>query len=96
VGGHDDDDDDLIIIILPLLLLLLLLLLFSRFIPILIPLLTTPGFACAGSEEEVSFAVVGDLGQTNDSMLTIEHMLQDPTMNMVIHAGDAGEDKRGF
>lgn len=35
----------------------------------------------------LSFAVLADIGQTNDSVRTIQHILEDPSIKMVLHAG---------
>ena len=36
----------------------------------------------------LSFAVIGDLGMTNDSRATLNHMMMNPSLSMVLHAGD--------
>ena len=39
-------------------------------------------------KKSLSFAVLADIGTTNDSVRTVNHILSDPTMEMVLHAGD--------
>jgi hypothetical protein len=46
---------------------------------------TTPA---VGNGEPFSFAVVGDLGQTTDTASTINHILSNPDMQLILHAGD--------
>jgi len=36
----------------------------------------------------LSFGVLGDLGMTNDSMATMAHMMLNPDLKMILHAGD--------
>jgi len=38
----------------------------------------------------LSFGVIGDLGMTNDSMATLNHMMMNPLLSMILHAGDLG------
>ena len=41
-----------------------------------------------GDLSPMSFGVIGDLGQTNDSESTIHHILNKPRLGMILHAGD--------
>ena len=36
----------------------------------------------------LSFGVLGDLGMTNDSMATMSHLMLNPALKMILHAGD--------
>ena len=38
--------------------------------------------------DSIKFALVGDLGQTEDSLTTIHHIAQDDNINAILHAGD--------
>lgn len=41
-----------------------------------------------GDKKPFVFAVIGDLGQTTDSVTTLEHVLSNNDLQMVLHAGD--------
>jgi hypothetical protein len=41
-----------------------------------------------GSFEPFMFGIVGDLGQTTDSEVTLDHMLNNKDIKMILHAGD--------
>ena len=41
-----------------------------------------------GNHLPIHFAVIGDLGQTNDSESTLNHVLTNKNLQMVLHAGD--------
>ena len=41
-----------------------------------------------GDENEISFAVIGDLGQTRYSSFTVDRILQNKDVKMILHAGD--------
>jgi predicted phosphodiesterase len=41
-----------------------------------------------GHHSPISFGVIGDLGQTNYSAATINHLLRDKGIQMILHAGD--------
>lgn len=41
-----------------------------------------------GDTRPFTFGVVGDLGQTNDSMTTLSHMVSNKDIAMILHAGD--------
>mmetsp|Transcript_38212 Transcript_38212/g.50334 ORF Transcript_38212/g.50334 Transcript_38212/m.50334 type:complete len:505 (-) Transcript_38212:297-1811(-) len=41
-----------------------------------------------GDSSQISFAVIGDLGQTEDSQCTVEHVDSDDSLLFVVHAGD--------
>lgn len=44
-----------------------------------------PGYA---HDQPLTFAVIGDLGQTSDSASTVDHILAEPDIAAVLHAGD--------
>lgn len=41
-----------------------------------------------GSKDPIHFGVIGDLGQTIDSESTLHHMLNNPLLSLILHAGD--------
>lgn len=41
-----------------------------------------------GSASPLSFGVIGDLGATNYSKRTVGHLLMNPSLQMILHAGD--------
>lgn len=41
-----------------------------------------------GDHKQISFGVIGDLGQTKDSISTVNHLLNDRSIRMILHAGD--------
>ena len=41
-----------------------------------------------GTGFPINFAVLGDLGQTSDSLSTIQHIQTDPSVSAILHAGD--------
>lgn len=41
-----------------------------------------------GEQRPISFGVVGDLGTTNDSYSTLKHLIANPDLKMILHAGD--------
>lgn len=41
-----------------------------------------------GSTEPQTFAVIGDLGQTQYSKLTLKHLINQPDLTAILHAGD--------
>lgn len=41
-----------------------------------------------GDDRQLSFGVIGDLGMTNDSISTLNHMILNPSLAMILHAGD--------
>jgi hypothetical protein len=41
-----------------------------------------------GDDSELSFGIIGDLGQTVYSKSTINHLLNDKSISMILHAGD--------
>jgi predicted phosphodiesterase len=41
-----------------------------------------------GDHKQISFGVIGDLGQTQYSQSTINHLLNDRSVKMILHAGD--------
>ena len=41
-----------------------------------------------GDKKPITFGVVGDLGQTSDSEVTVEHMLENERLQLILHAGD--------
>jgi len=38
--------------------------------------------------DSVTFAIIGDLGLTNDSLATLSHIAMNPSLSMILHAGD--------
>lgn len=40
--------------------------------------------------QPLSFALIGDLGATNDSVSTLGHIIANPKLAMILHAGDLG------
>jgi hypothetical protein len=51
----------------------------------ILPFMTLPD---VGDHSELTFAVIGDLGQTEYSASTIRHIMREPGVQMVLHAGD--------
>jgi predicted phosphodiesterase len=41
-----------------------------------------------GDHKQISFGVIGDLGQTKDSFSTVNHLLNDRSIKLILHAGD--------
>jgi UDP-2,3-diacylglucosamine pyrophosphatase LpxH len=41
-----------------------------------------------GDEKKITFAVLGDIGQTIHSVSTINNLLKEPSISMLLHAGD--------
>jgi len=41
-----------------------------------------------GDHRLISFGIIGDLGQTDHSLETVNHILQDRSVKMILHAGD--------
>jgi hypothetical protein len=41
-----------------------------------------------GDVNQFSFGVVGDMGQTTDTASTINHILSNPSLGMILHVGD--------
>lgn len=41
-----------------------------------------------GDSGKISFAVIGDLGQTTDAAKTVEHIMGNNDLQMILHAGD--------
>jgi hypothetical protein len=41
-----------------------------------------------GDNKMITFGVLGDIGQTINSVLTVKHLLNEPDVNMILHAGD--------
>lgn len=41
-----------------------------------------------GDQRPMKFGVIGDLGQTSDSRSTMEHVMMNPELGMILHAGD--------
>ncbi|RYG60608.1 hypothetical protein EON64_19170 [archaeon] len=41
-----------------------------------------------GSKQPIHFGVLGDLGTTTDSSSTLQHVLTNPFLSMILHAGD--------
>ncbi len=41
-----------------------------------------------GNHLPISFGVIGDLGTTNDSLSTVNHVLDNRALQMILHAGD--------
>lgn len=41
-----------------------------------------------GDSRPMKFGVIGDLGQTSDSRSTMEHVMMNPDLGMILHAGD--------
>ena len=41
-----------------------------------------------GDHKPINFAVIGDLGQTQDSQVTMQHTLEEFDSHMILHAGD--------
>ena len=41
-----------------------------------------------GDSRVLTFGVLGDLGMTNDSMNTMNHIMMNPSLGMILHAGD--------
>ncbi len=41
-----------------------------------------------GDNKMITFAVIGDIGQTSNSFSTIRNILNEPDINMILHAGD--------
>jgi predicted phosphodiesterase len=41
-----------------------------------------------GDHRQISFGIIGDLGQTDHSLETVNHILQDRSVKMILHAGD--------
>lgn len=41
-----------------------------------------------GDPRPISFAVIGDLGQTQYSLTTLEHVLENRRLQLILHAGD--------
>jgi predicted phosphodiesterase len=46
---------------------------------------TLPG---VGDPNPLIFGIIGDLGQTDDSLITVNHLSNDKTIQMILHAGD--------
>jgi len=44
--------------------------------------------AAVGDQHPLHFAVIGDLGQTIDSTSTVNHILDNKALGMILHAGD--------
>jgi hypothetical protein len=51
-------------------------------------LLTFKTMPRVGDQKPMKFGVIGDLGQTTDSHSTMEHVMMNPDIGMVLHAGD--------
>lgn len=51
-------------------------------------LLTFETLPAVGDHRPLHFAVIGDLGQTTDSTSTVQHVLNNPLLRMILHAGD--------
>ncbi len=43
-----------------------------------------------GSTETLHFGVIGDLGQTEDSNSTLQHLADNKDLGLILHAGDLG------
>lgn len=41
-----------------------------------------------GDNKEITFGILGDIGQTIHSVSTINHIMKEPNINMILHAGD--------
>jgi predicted phosphodiesterase len=41
-----------------------------------------------GSDKKITFAVLGDIGQTEYSLSTINHIMNEKNISMILHAGD--------
>ena len=41
-----------------------------------------------GDNQKVTFGVLGDIGQTINSVLTVKHLINEPNISMILHAGD--------
>jgi len=41
-----------------------------------------------GSDKKITFAVLGDIGQTKHSISTINHIMSEKNISMILHAGD--------
>mmetsp|Transcript_2363 Transcript_2363/g.1695 ORF Transcript_2363/g.1695 Transcript_2363/m.1695 type:complete len:452 (+) Transcript_2363:54-1409(+) len=41
-----------------------------------------------GDQRPMKFGVIGDLGQTTDSQSTMQHVMMNPDLGMILHAGD--------
>lgn len=41
-----------------------------------------------GENKKITFGVLGDIGQTINSVLTVKHLLSEPNVDMILHAGD--------
>ena len=41
-----------------------------------------------GDNKEITFGVLGDIGQTKHSISTLNHIMKDTRVNMILHAGD--------
>ena len=41
-----------------------------------------------GNSKQITFGVLGDIGQTFHSVLTVKHMMNEQDINMILHAGD--------
>jgi len=49
---------------------------------------TLPMGESEGGQRPMILGIIGDLGQTADSKSTIEHIIKDPHIDMILHAGD--------
>lgn len=41
-----------------------------------------------GDQSPISFGIIGDLGQTNDTISTLHHLVENRALQMILHAGD--------
>ena len=52
------------------------------------PLLNFTTLPNVGDHRQISFGIIGDLGQTKYSISTINHLSSDKSIRMILHAGD--------
>ena len=52
------------------------------------PLLNFTTLPKVGDHTQISFGIIGDLGQTKHSISTINHLSNDRSIKMILHAGD--------
>ena len=41
-----------------------------------------------GDSQKITFGVLGDIGQTEHSVSTLKHLMNEPNISMILHAGD--------
>jgi phosphodiesterase/alkaline phosphatase D-like protein len=51
-------------------------------------ILTFTTLPSVGDHKPLAFGVIGDLGTTTDSQSTLQHMINDKNLKLILHAGD--------